>query len=56
MMAHGYERKKDCNKLMEEGRNMIQYDKKAHVATGFPNASENTTPPKEAFQKLRPSV
>ncbi len=43
--------KKRYNNLMEEDRDMFQHNKKAHVATDFPNATGNTTPPKEVFPK-----
>lgn len=49
---HGfYECKKRYNNFMEEGRDMIQHNRKAYVATDFPNATGNTTRPKEVFQK-----
>lgn len=49
---HGfYECKKRYNNFMEEGRDMIQHNRKAYIATDFPNATGNTTPPKELFPK-----
>jgi hypothetical protein len=49
---HGfYECKKRYNNFMEEGRDMIRHNRKAYVATDFPNATGNTTPPREVFPK-----
>ena len=47
---HGfYDCKKRFNSYMEEGRDMIKHNKKAYIATDFPNATGNTTRPKELF-------
>jgi hypothetical protein len=55
----GYDGFYDCNtrdnNLMEESRDMFQHNKKAHIATDFPNATGNTTPPKEVFPNQMPS-
>jgi hydroxylamine dehydrogenase len=49
---HGfYECKKHFNNFMEEGRDMIKNNRKAYIATDYPNATGNTTPPKEIFPK-----
>jgi len=47
---HGfYDCKKRFSSYMEEGRDMIKHNKKAYIATDFPNATGNTTRPKELF-------
>ena len=47
---HGfYDCKKRFNSYMEEGRDMIKHNRKAYIATDFPNATGNTTRPKELF-------
>ena len=47
---HGfYDCKKRFNSYMEEGRDMIKHNKKSYIATDFPNATGNTTRPKELF-------
>jgi hydroxylamine dehydrogenase len=47
---HGfYDCKKRFSSYMEEGRDMIKHNKKAYIATDFPNATGNTTRPKEIF-------
>jgi len=49
---HGfYECKKRYNSFMEEARDMIENNRKAHVYPDFPNATGNTTKPKEVFPK-----
>jgi hydroxylamine dehydrogenase len=49
---HGfYECKKRYNSFMHEGRDMLKNNRKAYVATDFPNATGDTTPPKEVFPK-----
>lgn len=47
---HGfYECKKRYNNFMEEARHLIQTNQKAYRATDYPNATGETTPPKELF-------
>ena len=47
---HGfYDCKKRYNSYMEEARDMIKHNRKAYIATDFPNATGNTTRPKELF-------
>jgi len=54
---HGfYDYKKTLQQFHGGNRDMIQHNKKAHVATDFPNATGNTTPPKEVFPKWLPSI
>ncbi|MGE5256886.1 MAG: multiheme c-type cytochrome [Hyphomicrobiales bacterium] len=49
---HGfYECKKRYNSFMEEGRDMIEHNRKAYIYPDYPNATGNTTPPKEVFPK-----
>lgn len=49
---HGfYECKKRYNSFMHEGREMLNNNRKAYVATDYPNATGDTTPPKEVFPK-----
>jgi len=49
---HGfYECKKRYNKIMEEGRHMIDANQKAYKAEDFPNATGNTTKPEAVFGK-----
>ncbi len=47
---HGfYECKKRFNSFMEEARDLIEHNKKAYTAMDFPNATGDTTRPKEIF-------
>ncbi len=47
---HGfYECKKRSNNYMEEARDLIKHNKKAYQATDYPNATGNTSKPKEVF-------
>jgi len=47
---HGfYECKKRYNNYMEEARDLIKHNKKAYQATDYPNATGNTSKPKEVF-------
>jgi len=47
---HGfYDCKKRYNTYMEKARDLIKHNKKAYIATDFPNATGNTTRPKELF-------
>ena len=47
---HGfYECKKRYNSFMKEARELIKHNRKAYVATDFPNATGNTTKPKEVL-------
>ena len=47
---HGfYECKKRFSNFMEEARHLIKHNQKAYVAEDFPNATGNTTKPKELF-------
>jgi hypothetical protein len=47
---HGfYDCKKRYNSYMEKARDLIKHNKKAYIATDFPNATGNTTRPKEIF-------
>ena len=47
---HGfYDCKKRYNSYMEKARDLIKHNKKAYIATDFPNATGNTTRPKELF-------
>ena len=49
---HGfYECKNRFNLFMKESRDLIQHNKKAYVATDFPNATGTTVRPKEVFSK-----
>jgi len=49
---HGfYECKNRFNAFMEESRDLIRHNKKAYVATDFPNATGTTVRPKEVFPK-----
>ena len=49
---HGfYECKKRYNSFMKEARELIKHNKKAYVATDFPNATGNTTKPEEVLPK-----
>ncbi len=51
---HGfYECKKRFSNYMEEARDLIEHNKKAYKALDFPNATGNTTKPKEIFGKTR---
>ena len=34
---------------MEESRDLIEHNKKAYIATDFPNATGDTTKPKQLF-------
>ena len=34
---------------MEEARDLIRHNRKAYIATDFPNATGSTTKPKEVF-------
>jgi hypothetical protein len=47
---HGfYDLKKHYNTYMEKARDLIKHNKKSYIATDFPNATGNTTRPKELF-------
>ena len=47
---HGfYDCKKRYNSYMEKARDLIKHNKKAYIATDFPNATGNTTKPTELF-------
>jgi cytochrome c553 len=47
---HGfYDLKKHYNTYMEKARDAIKHNKKSYIATDFPNATGNTTRPKEIF-------
>ena len=47
---HGfYECKKHYNSYMEKARDLIKHNKKAYIATDFPNATGNTTKPEALF-------
>ena len=47
---HGfYECKKRFNNFMEEARKLIEHNEKAYVAKDYPNATGDTTKPKEIF-------
>jgi len=49
---HGfYECKKRYNGYMEEARELIKHNKKAYIAPDFPNATGNTSKPKEVLPK-----
>jgi hypothetical protein len=49
---HGfYECKKRYNNFMEEANDMIKHNKKAYKAVDYPNATGDTTKPKEVFPK-----
>ncbi len=51
---HGfYECKKRYNNFMEEARDAIEHNKKAYVATDFPNATGSTTKPPEVFSESK---
>ena len=51
---HGfYECKKRYNNFMEKARDLIEHNKKAYVATDYPNATGNTTRPAEVFDKYK---
>lgn len=51
---HGfYECKHRFNSFMEEAEKLLKTGKKAYKATNFPNATGNTTPPKEVFQATK---
>jgi hypothetical protein len=51
---HGfYECKKRYNNYMEEARDMLEHKKTAYKATDFPNATGNTTRPKEIFGEAK---
>jgi hypothetical protein len=47
---HGfYDCKKRYNTYMEKARDLIKHNQKSYIATDFPNATGNTTRPKELF-------
>ena len=47
---HGfYELKKRFSNFMEESRELIEHNKKAYKTLDFPNATDNTTKPKEVI-------
>ena len=49
---HGfYECKKRYNSFMQEARELLEHNKKAYKAPDFPNATGDTTRPKEIFGK-----